>query len=56
MKEAEFANRGDSDEAARNELPQLDLHCLPSSLLILIMVFRALEKREYLVIIRDNFD
>ena len=30
----EFANRVVPDEAARNELPHLDLHCLPSSLRI----------------------
>ena len=28
----EFANSVDSDEVAHNESPQLDLHCLPSSL------------------------
>ena len=27
-----FANSIDPDEAAHNELPHLDLHCLPSSL------------------------
>ena len=30
---AEFANSIDLDEMAHNEPPQLDLHCLPSSLL-----------------------
>ena len=30
MKEVEFANSVDPDEAAQNELPYLDLHCLPS--------------------------
>ena len=29
---AKFANSVDPDEAARNELPHLDLLCLPSSL------------------------
>ena len=28
----DFANSIDQDEAAHNELPHLDLHCLPSSL------------------------
>ena len=28
----EFSNIVDSDEAAHNELPHPDLHCLPSSL------------------------
>ena len=32
MKVAEFANSIDPDEAAHNELPHLDLHCLLSSL------------------------
>ena len=27
-----FANSVDPDEVAHNELPHLDLHCLPSSL------------------------
>ena len=27
----EFANTADLNEAAQNELPLLDLHCLPSS-------------------------
>ena len=31
MKRSEFANNIDPDEVARHELPQLDLHCLPSS-------------------------
>ena len=34
---AEFANSVDHDEVAHNEPPQLDLHCLPSSLTILNM-------------------
>ena len=32
MKIFEFANSEDSDEAAHNELPHPDLHCLISSL------------------------
>ena len=32
MKKAEIANSIDPDQAAHNELPHLDLHCLPSSL------------------------
>ena len=32
MKIVEFANRVNLDEAAYNELPHLDSHCLPSSL------------------------
>ena len=35
---AEFANSIDLDEVAHNEPPHLDLHCLPSSFLILNMV------------------
>ena len=31
LKIAEFANSVDSDEAAHDELPHLDPHCLPSS-------------------------
>ena len=31
----EFANNLDPDEVANNELPHLDLYCLPSSLWIL---------------------
>ena len=31
-KKAQFANRADPDEAALNELPHQDLHCLSSSL------------------------
>ena len=31
---AEFANSVDSDEAAHDELPHPDLHCLPSGLCI----------------------
>ena len=30
MKKAKFANNVDQDEAAHNEPPHLDLHCLPS--------------------------
>ena len=30
--EKEFANSVDLDDVAHNELPPLDLHCLPSSL------------------------
>ena len=32
MKTADFANRVDPDEAAHNELPHLDIHCLLTSL------------------------
>ena len=32
IKIVKFANRVDPDEAAHNELPHLDLHCLPSIL------------------------
>ena len=32
LKTVEFANSVDQDEVAHNELPHLDLHCLPSSL------------------------
>ena len=32
METVEFTNRVDPDEAAHNEPPHLDLHCLPSSL------------------------
>ena len=35
---ADFANSVDLDEVAHNEPPHLDLHCLPSSLLILNMI------------------
>ena len=35
MKIAEFANSADLDEVAHNDLPHLDLYCLPASLLIL---------------------
>ena len=35
---AELANSIDLDEAAHHEPPHLDLHCLPSSLLILSMI------------------
>ena len=31
-KKVDFANRIELDEAAHNELPHLDLHCLPSNL------------------------
>ena len=34
----EFANSVDPDKAAHNELPFLDLHFLPASLLILNMI------------------
>ena len=33
LKFVELANSVDQDEAAHHELPHLDLHCLPSSLL-----------------------
>ena len=33
-----FANSVDPDEVAHNELPHLDLNCLPCSLEILIMI------------------
>ena len=32
IKKNELANNVDLDEVAHNELPHLDLHCLPSSL------------------------
>ena len=32
QKKVEFANRIYPDEAAHNELPHLDIHCLPSIL------------------------
>ena len=32
MKIVELANSIDLDEVAHNELPHLDLHCLPSSI------------------------
>ena len=35
---AEFSNSVDLDEVAHNEPPHLDLHCLPSSPLILNMI------------------
>ena len=35
---AQFANSVDLDEVAHNEPPHLDLHCFPSSRLILNMV------------------
>ena len=38
MKIAEFANRVDLDEVAHDELPHLDLSCLPSYLRILNMI------------------
>ena len=38
MKIAEFANSVDLDEVAHDEPPHVDLHCLPSSLLILNMI------------------
>ena len=37
-KKNEFANSIDPDEAAHNELPHLELHCLPSCLRILNMI------------------
>ena len=37
-KMVKFANSVDPDEVAHNEPPHLVIHCLPSSLLILIMV------------------
>ena len=33
MKIAEFANKGDNDEVAHDELSHLDLHCMPSKFL-----------------------
>ena len=39
---AEFANNVDLDEVAQNEPPHLDIHCLPSSLLILNMIYMQL--------------
>ena len=38
MEMIELENSLDRDEAAHNELPHLDLHCLPSSLRILNMI------------------
>ena len=34
MKKVKFENSVDPDEAAHNELPHLDLHCLPSSFVV----------------------
>ena len=42
MKIAEFANSVDLDEVAHNEPPHLDLHCLPSALRILNMIYLGL--------------
>ena len=39
IKTVKLANSVDSDEVAHNEQPHLDLLCLPSSLLILKMVW-----------------
>ena len=39
---AEFANSIDLDEVAHYEPPQQDLHCLPSSLWILNMIWLVL--------------
>ena len=39
MKIVEFANSVESDEAAQNELPHLDLHCLPSDLSLHCLLF-----------------
>ena len=39
---AEFANSVDLDEVAHNEPPHLDVHCLPSSLWILDMIYFGL--------------
>ena len=39
---AEFANSVDLDEVAHNEPLHLDLHCLPSSLRILNMIYLGL--------------
>ena len=44
MKTVEFANSIDLDEVAHDEPPHLDLHCLPSSLLILNMIYGSLPK------------
>ena len=37
-KKNEFANSVDPEEMAHNELPHLDLHCLPSGLSFLSMI------------------
>ena len=39
MKIDKFANNVDPDEVAHDEPPHLDLHCLPSSILILNMTW-----------------
>ena len=39
MEIAEIANHVDLDEVAQNEPPHLDLHCLPSGLRILSMIY-----------------
>ena len=38
MKIVDFTNIIDQDEVAHIEPPHLDLHCLPSSLRILVMI------------------
>ena len=43
VKLAEFAKCVDLDEAAHNEPPHLDLHCLPSSLCIFNMILLGLD-------------
>ena len=42
MKIVEFANRVDPDEVAHNEPRHLDQLCLPSTLLILSMIYLEL--------------
>ena len=37
-KKSEFTNSVDLDEVAPNEPPHLELHCLPSSLLIVSLI------------------
>ena len=39
----EFENNVDLDEVAQNEPPHLDIHCLPSSLWILNMIYLGLK-------------
>ena len=53
LKIVEFANSLDPDEAAPNELPHLDLHCLPTHLRILNVIY--IQKPAFVVTsIRDH--
>ena len=49
MKKVQFANSVDPDEVALNELPHLNLHCLPCFLLgILNIIYLELKFFQYL--------